>query len=133
MQDETPSSDVNGNEEEVDDEADGDEEESGGSESELDLALEDYQNLRDVTPPVDVPSSVLDAVKFATADRVQGLLIQIIATLSAAKAIAARELLVPIPGASKELKRKAYEECKNCSREYRVEGNHKGDCVYHDG
>ncbi|GIZ49415.1 hypothetical protein CKM354_001244500 [Cercospora kikuchii] len=113
--------------------------------------LEEHQNYREVASPIPEPTTVVQAIHGSTQDRVYTLLLEIVTTIPAAKALAEERLLLPIEAKDRSvaeaeaeastqekqpitsLKRKAYEICKNCNAEYQVNDNRKGDCVYHDG
>ncbi|CZT19199.1 uncharacterized protein RCC_05045 [Ramularia collo-cygni] len=111
--------------------------ESRSSSPELDL--EEHQEYRDISSPVQDPTTAIQAIHEATPDRRYTLLLEIVSTIPAAKALAEERLLLPLASSGESsdvqpnLKRKAYEICENCKEEYSVESNDKGSCVYHDG
>ncbi|KAM3414871.1 hypothetical protein BST61_g10014 [Cercospora zeina] len=98
-------------------------------------SLEEHQEFREVEPSVQMPTTVVQAIHSAGQDRLYTLLLELVTTIPAAKALAEERLLVPIQAndrpEARPLKRKAYEICKNCKGEYSVENNYKGSCVYH--
>lgn len=80
--------------------------------------------------------SVEAAIREATNDRVRIVLLNIVKESLVARGLVAKELLLgqkedSESGYSK--KRKRYEICKQCSKEYAVEQNHAKICVHHPG
>jgi hypothetical protein len=114
--------------------------EAGGEESESspEPDILHHQDYRSVSPPIQQPTNVVQAIHAAVPDRLYTLLLEIVTTIPAAQALAEERLLVPMTSTAASsvqpnLKRKAYEVCANCNQEYSVESNSKGDCVYHEG
>jgi hypothetical protein len=52
---------------------------------------------------------------------------------SSANAFLTDRLLIPIPGESGDRKHKRYDTCQSCNRNYIVQFNAKGKCIYHPG
>jgi hypothetical protein len=109
-------------------------EDDGSSEEEV---LEPHQEYRKVPSPAAKPTTVVQAIHSAESDRIYTLLLEMVTTIPAAKALAERRLLKSIAKtaapAQPKLKRKAYESCKNCGEEYSIDTNRKSACVYHKG
>lgn len=103
--------------------------------------LEAHQEYRPLpSPPSQQASNVIQAIHSAKPDRLYTLLLEIVTTIPAARALAEERLLVALrqdatgSGSQRGVKRKAYEVCENCDEEFSVvEGNGKGECVYHEG
>lgn len=80
--------------------------------------------------------SVEAAIREATNDRVRIVLLNIVKESLVARGLVARELLLGQKEDSElgySKKRKRYEICKQCSKEYAVEQNHAKICVHHPG
>ncbi|KAJ9609962.1 hypothetical protein H2200_006292 [Cladophialophora chaetospira] len=85
-------------------------------------------------------SDLTDAIDAATASRLRMVLHQLCEDSSEAKNLVTKALLLPSAesnlsalGDTTSRKRKRYEVCKNCNKEYEVERNNHGNCVYHPG
>lgn len=95
----------------------------------------------DKEPTSEVPKkepnlAVEDAIREATNDRVRIVLLSIVKESPVARDLVSKELLVQqkedSPSGNRR-KRKRYEICKQCSKEYAVEQNHGKICVHHPG
>lgn len=72
--------------------------------------------------------NVMEAVATASAQRVRDVLTIVCATIPQAHERASQELLSNHPSGGQG-KRKLFETCKHCNKEYSVESNAKGDCL----
>ncbi|KAK5055374.1 hypothetical protein LTR84_013124 [Exophiala bonariae] len=87
-------------------------------------------------PKTESNLAVEDAIREATNDRVRIVLLSIVKESSVARDLVSKELLVQQKEDSASRnpkKRKRYEICKQCSKEYAVEQNHEKICVHHPG
>lgn len=87
--------------------------------------------------PEPVASSLNAAIKDAPVSQLREVLTYICDHNDFARKYADSCLLTPISGngeaADNGRKRKRFEKCKNCSMEFSVLANEKGDCVFHPG
>lgn len=82
--------------------------------------------------PEPIEASLESAIDEAPAIEVRNLLKELVKTQSTTRDVVSQRLLVPIAG-SESLKRKAFEHCILCEKEYRVVDNTEGSCSYHTG
>lgn len=87
-------------------------------------------------PETEPTHTVEDAIREATNDRVRIVLLNMVKENSIARELASKALLVQQKGSSStrnNKKRKRYEICRQCSKEYAVDENHGKICVHHPG
>lgn len=80
--------------------------------------------------------TVEDAIREATNDRVRFVLLNMVKENPIARELASKALLVQQQESSptgNNKKRKRFEICSQCSKEYAVEENHGKICVHHPG
>lgn len=87
-------------------------------------------------PETELGHTLEDAIREATNDRVRIVLLDMVKENPVARELASKALLVQQEEASpsdNKKKRKRYEICKQCSKEYAVEENHGKICAHHPG
>jgi len=87
-------------------------------------------------PETGLGHTVEDAIREATNDRVRIVLLDMVKESPIARELATKALLVQQKNATpseNKRKRKRYEICRQCSKEYAVEENHEKICAHHPG
>jgi hypothetical protein len=87
-------------------------------------------------PKTEPTHTVEDAIREATNDRVRIVLLNMVKENPIARELASKALLVQQKDSrstGNNKKRKRYEICRQCSKEYAVEENHGKICVHHPG
>lgn len=91
---------------------------------------EDYQEIRDAPSPLHQDTSLYDAIYDAPILELRRLLVQLTDNNADAREKVTSRLLRP---AANGRKRKAFDHCENCQKDYATSENSVGACVYHEG